>query len=130
MMRWTLMAGVVAALLGFGCPDEAAETDVAADLATDAGADTAGDWKVDHFESFGAWESLCDRREGADAESRCYVRLVHVYRPRPQFGALFAFVRTTENAETLEIGSRAVDGVARSRFGKRDSRQRLAAGAR
>lgn len=69
-----------------------------------AGTDTAGDWAVEHVAAFGSWESFCDRRSGAEAEVRCYLRQVQVYRPRPQFGALFAFIRAEAGGETLDLG--------------------------
>ncbi|MDJ0824000.1 MAG: hypothetical protein QNJ16_00715 [Rhodobacter sp.] len=65
------------------------------------GNDTAGAWRAVHQASFGLWDSLCDTR---DAETRCYLRYVDVYRPRPQFGALFAFVERLNGAERVTFG--------------------------
>jgi invasion protein IalB len=59
---------------------------------------TADDWKwvVDHFKVFGLWESACDHRDiGNGEERRCYVRVVDVYAPRPDFGAAFVFISRT-----------------------------------
>lgn len=50
-------------------------------------------WKVDHYERFGIWESVCDHRDDDGARlERCYVTHVDVYAPRPQFGAAFVFL--------------------------------------
>lgn len=59
---------------------------------------TVNDWKwtVDHFRTFGIWESACDHRDiGNGDERRCYVRVVDVYAPRPDFGAAFVFITHT-----------------------------------
>ena len=57
------------------------------------GNNTPGEWRVDHFESFGLWDSACDWRETDGVrEERCYIRYVEVYSPHPQFGAMFAFL--------------------------------------
>lgn len=65
------------------------------------GEDTAGAWRNTHASNFGGWDSVCD--ENGD-QVRCYLRYVDVYRPRPNFGALFAFVQTGNGSETVEIG--------------------------
>lgn len=61
---------------------------------------TPDDWKwvVDHFKTFGIWEVACDHREldkSRGEEKRCYLRVVDVYAPRPDFGAAFLFVTRT-----------------------------------
>ena len=57
------------------------------------GNDTPGDWIVEHTKHFGLWDSLCDHRmTGEMRESRCYLRYVDVFSPRPKFGAVFLFV--------------------------------------
>ncbi|WP_322987954.1 MULTISPECIES: hypothetical protein [unclassified Hoeflea] len=56
---------------------------------------TVNDWKwvVDHYKTLGIWDSACDHRDiGEGIEQRCYVRIVDVYAPRPDFGAAFVFV--------------------------------------
>ncbi|WP_299860274.1 hypothetical protein [uncultured Hoeflea sp.] len=66
---------------------------------------TVDDWKwaVDHFQTFGIWESACDHRDiGNGEERRCYVRVVDVYAPRPDFGATFVFITHT-TAEGLRF---------------------------
>lgn len=57
------------------------------------GRDTAGDWRVTHYETYGIWNSICDEREEDGAlVQRCYLRWVDVYASAPQFGATFLFV--------------------------------------
>jgi hypothetical protein len=52
---------------------------------------------VDHFRAFGRWEVLCDVKR-TTGEKRCYIRVVDVYSPRPDFKAAFVFV-TAHKAE-------------------------------
>ncbi|MEM7438203.1 MAG: hypothetical protein AAF393_01295 [Pseudomonadota bacterium] len=69
------------------------------------GNNTPGEWRVDHFESFGLWDSACDWRDTDGVrEERCYVRYVEVYSPRPQFGALFAFIVPDAAGYRLSLG--------------------------
>lgn len=59
---------------------------------------TTDDWKwvVDHYKTLGIWDSACDHRDiGKGYEQRCYVRVVDVYAPRPDFGAAFVFLTKT-----------------------------------
>lgn len=57
------------------------------------GNDTPGEWKVTHHKPFGLWDSFCDERKTGDSlEERCYLRYVDVFSPRPNFGAMFAFI--------------------------------------
>lgn len=70
-----------------------------------AGNNTPGEWIVTHHKPFGLWDSMCDKRiTGETLEQRCYLRYVDVFSPRPNFGALFAFI-TPDNA--IEIGIEA-----------------------
>lgn len=84
---------ILAALAAFASPTNAQNT--------------TNDWKwaVDHFKTFGIWESACDHRDiGAGLEKRCYVRVVEVYAPRPDFGAAFVFVtRTSQDGLRFEF---------------------------
>ena len=68
---------------------------------------TTDDWKwvVDHYKNFGIWTSACDHRDlGEGKEERCYVRVVDVYSPRPNFGAAFVFAnREKENGVVFEF---------------------------
>ena len=68
---------------------------------------TTDDWKwvVDHYKNFGIWTSACDHRDlGEGQEQRCYVRVVDVYSPRPNFGAAFVFAnRTKEDGVVFEF---------------------------
>lgn len=58
-----------------------------------SGNDTPGEWKVTHHAPFGLWDSFCDERlTGNTLEQRCYLRYVDVFSPRPEFGAMFAFI--------------------------------------
>lgn len=50
--------------------------------------------EVDHFKPFGQWEVMCDLKKST-GEKRCYVRLVDVYSPRPDFKAAFVFITAT-----------------------------------
>ena len=69
------------------------------------GNNTPGEWRVDHFESFGLWDSACDWRETDGVrEERCYIRYVEVYSPRPRFGAFFAFIVPDEAGYRLSFG--------------------------
>ncbi len=70
------------------------------------GTDTASNWRVRHFESFGLWTSSCDEREedGALAQ-RCYIRWVDVFSPRPDFAALFVFVTADADGFTVDFGT-------------------------
>ena len=55
-------------------------------------------WKVDHFERFGIWDSVCDYRDDNGTKlQRCYVSHVDVFAPRPKFAAAFMFVTPEEN---------------------------------
>ena len=57
------------------------------------GNDTPGDWRVEHYQEFGIWKSICDERgEGETFKQRCYIRYVDVFSPRPKFAAVFTFV--------------------------------------
>lgn len=57
------------------------------------GRDTASNWRVTHYETFGIWNSICDEREEQERlKQRCYVRWVDVYAEQPDFGALFMFL--------------------------------------
>ncbi len=68
-------------------------------------------WIVDHYEQDGPWISACDHRDDAGKPvNRCYVSLVEVYAPRPQFGAAFVFV-TSPEPTTLEYEFRFEKGT-------------------
>lgn len=69
------------------------------------GRDTAGSWRVKHHEIFGMWDSICDENGPANTLiKRCYLRLVDVYSPAPEFGALFLFITPSEAGHRLEFG--------------------------
>lgn len=72
------------------------------------GNDTAGNWKVTHFEQFGIYLSSCDEREEESAlKQRCYLRYVDVFSPRPEFAAQFFFVVNGENGLEVDFGMEA-----------------------
>ena len=56
------------------------------------------DQEVDHFKAFDPWEVMCDFKK-ASGEKRCYIRLVEVYSPRPDFKAAFVFVTAERGAD-------------------------------
>ena len=76
------------------------------------GRDTPGEWIIDHFQSFGLRDSICDHRiTGELREERCYVRYVDVFSPRPKFAAQFLFLTPGPEVEFgLERGTRLTDG--------------------
>ena len=82
-------------------------------------------WIVDHYEQEGQWISACDHRNDNGTKfSRCYISLVDVFAPRPQFGAAFVFV-TAPTPASLRYEFRfepgtvfAADGFALIREGK------------
>ena len=62
------------------------------------GRDTAGNWRVTHYSSYGIWNAICDERdENGALKKRCYIRWVDVYASAPQFGALFTFITPRED---------------------------------
>ena len=71
------------------------------------GNDTPGEWVITHHKPFGLWDSMCDERKTGDVlEQRCYLRYVDVFSPRPNFGAIFAFVTADGSVEFgFEIGT-------------------------
>jgi hypothetical protein len=78
------------------------------------GRDTPGEWIVDHFQSFGLWDSICDYRVTGDLrEERCYIRYVDVFSPHPKFAAQFLFLTPGPNIELgVERGTRFTgDGI-------------------
>lgn len=69
------------------------------------GNDTAGNWRVRHFQSFGIWNSICDERpENGILRQRCYIRYVDVFSPRPDFAAQFLFIHLHQGHEIAEFG--------------------------
>lgn len=69
------------------------------------GNDTAGNWKVRHFETFGIWNSICDEREEhGSLVQRCYLRYVDVFSPAPNFAAQFLFVTPEGVGAQVEFG--------------------------
>ncbi|MDP5220506.1 hypothetical protein Q5Y75_25290 [Ruegeria sp. 2205SS24-7] len=69
------------------------------------GNDTASDWRVTHYQSFGIWNSICDERiEDAGLVQRCYLRWVDVYSTRPEFGGQFVFVTPDPEGYQIEFG--------------------------
>ena len=69
------------------------------------GNDTPGEWRVDHHKAFGLWDSMCDWRETDGLkETRCYLRYVDVFAPRPKFGAVFAFITPEVNGPRISFG--------------------------
>jgi len=69
------------------------------------GNNTAGSWKPTYFKTYVQWDLICDERTTGDlVEERCYLRYVDVYSPRPEFGALWAFVNMTANGPTFDFG--------------------------
>ncbi len=68
-------------------------------------------WTVDHHEQSGQWISACDHRDDKGTKiERCYMSLVEVYAPRPQFGAAFVFV-TPQTAGNLKFEFRFERGT-------------------
>ncbi|WP_027243379.1 invasion associated locus B family protein [Leisingera daeponensis] len=87
-----------------------------------AGHDTASDWRVKHYESFGIWTSACDEREEANAlVQRCYIRWVDVFSPRPRFAGQFLFL--TPHAEGWKVSFGIEPGTLFSPRGFRIERQ-------
>jgi len=76
-----------------------------------SGRDTPGEWVVDHHQSFGLWDSMCDNRTSGDtSEARCYLRYVDVFSPRPKFAAQFLFLTPGPNIDFgVERGTRFLD---------------------
>ncbi|MEX0350396.1 MAG: hypothetical protein AB3N15_13315 [Paracoccaceae bacterium] len=69
------------------------------------GNDTASDWRVTHYQSFGIWNSICDERaEDTLLVQRCYLRWVDVFSPRPKFGGQFIFVTPEPDGYRIEFG--------------------------
>ena len=82
-------------------------------------------WKVDHFERYGIWDSVCDHRdEDGEKLQRCYVSHVDVFSPRPKFAAAFVFVTPAQDGGLqyefrFEPGTQIdADGFAVHRDGK------------
>jgi len=75
------------------------------------GRDTPGEWVVDHYHSFGQWDSVCDHRITSELrEERCYVRYVDVFSPRPKFAAQFLFLTPGPSVQLgVERGTRFAD---------------------
>lgn len=92
----TAFATSLAILLAAALPAGAQDRD---------GNDTAGDWRTDHFQSFGPWDSACDWRDTAGTRTRrCYVRYVDVISPAPAFAAVFAFLEPDPAGYRLSVG--------------------------
>lgn len=93
MTRWLLTA----ALCVFAAAGSAQSRD---------GADTASDWRVRHYQSYGLWTSACDERDEDGAlVQRCYIRWVDVFSPAPDFAALFVFVTADADGFTVDFGT-------------------------
>lgn len=59
---------------------------------------------VDFFESHGNWEALCDQLPDNPQSARCYLRLIDVYSPRPDFGAYVGFITLDDdNDQEFEL---------------------------
>lgn len=70
-----------------------------------AGNDTPGEWRVDHFASYGLWDVACDWREtNGQREERCYARYVDVVAPRPRFAAIFSFIQPAPDGHRISFG--------------------------
>ncbi|MEM1235575.1 MAG: hypothetical protein AAGI10_01310 [Pseudomonadota bacterium] len=84
------------------------------------GNDTPGEWVITHQKAFGLWDSFCDERTTGDLlEERCYLRYVEVYSPRPDFGAVFAFITPDGVEFGLERSIRYIgDGLHVTRDGE------------
>lgn len=79
-----------------------------------------GGERVTFFQSHGNWETLCDVLQNEPSSARCYLRLVDVYSPRPDFGAYVGFISASNGVESFELslepGSElASDGFALTR---------------
>lgn len=69
------------------------------------GNDTAGNWRVTHFEKFGIYLSSCDERmEGHTLKQRCYLRYVDIFSQKPKFAAQFMFVTNGADGPEVEFG--------------------------
>lgn len=69
------------------------------------GNDTASDWRVKHYESFGIWTSVCDEREETGTLlQRCYIRWVDVFSLRPRFAGQFLFLTPDADGWKVEFG--------------------------
>ncbi|WP_037310659.1 invasion associated locus B family protein [Ruegeria halocynthiae] len=69
------------------------------------GNDTAGNWRVTHYEPFGVWNSICDEREeNQTLRQRCYIRRAEVFSYRPKFGAQFIFITPEADGYQIEFG--------------------------
>lgn len=72
------------------------------------GNDTAGNWRVTHYESFGIWNSICDERDETGVlVQRCYIRWVDVFSSRPQFAGQFVFITPQADGYRIEFGIEA-----------------------
>ncbi len=68
-------------------------------------------WQVDHFKSYGIWDSACDfREENGEELERCYITYADVFAPRPKFAAAFMFV-TPIKGEGLQFEFRFERGT-------------------
>ncbi|EEE38110.1 hypothetical protein RKLH11_1951 [Rhodobacteraceae bacterium KLH11] len=69
------------------------------------GNDTASNWRVTHYETFGVWNSICDEREEYGAlKQRCYIRRAEVFSLRPKFAAQFVFITPAADGVEIEFG--------------------------
>ena len=69
------------------------------------GNDTASNWRVTHYDSFGVWNSICDEREEhGTLKQRCYIRRAEVFSLRPKFGAQYIFVTPAPDGIEIEFG--------------------------
>lgn len=69
------------------------------------GNDTAGNWRVTHYEAFGIWNSICDERpEKGALRQRCYIRRAEVFSYRPKFAAQFVFITPDPQGYEIEFG--------------------------
>ncbi|WP_170782849.1 hypothetical protein [Ruegeria lacuscaerulensis] len=69
------------------------------------GNDTASNWRVTHYETYGVWNSICDEREEYGAlKQRCYIRRAEVFSLRPKFGAQFIFITPAPDGVEIEFG--------------------------
>lgn len=69
------------------------------------GNDTAGNWRVTHYEAYGIWSSICDEREENGAlRQRCYIRRADVFSLRPKFAAQFVFITPAPEGYEIEFG--------------------------
>ncbi|MBT8153106.1 hypothetical protein KMP13_04220 [Epibacterium ulvae] len=72
------------------------------------GKDTASNWRVTHFETFGIYLSSCDERmEGETLSQRCYLRYVDIFSQKPKFAAQFMFVTNGDAGPEVEFGLEA-----------------------